>query len=146
MPIDAQKQVSPGSVQFTAMMNSLARRAAYREPGLRQYPVLDRDRPQVAGPDAEEGVPRRLVIGAVAESSKPSAVRVARPQPLPRRVQEPLPALRPCRMAECGGVVAAAQPVPARLSRTPQPKGSSAAEDSSLSTIASSWTVGPITR
>jgi hypothetical protein len=31
--MDAQKHVSPGSVQFTATISSRARRAAYRDPG-----------------------------------------------------------------------------------------------------------------
>src|SRR6266581_3388509 len=84
---------------------------------LAEHPVLDLDRPQVARPDAEERVPWRLVI--LLRQLEAFRGARGRPQPLPRRVQEPLPALRPGRVAEGRGVVAAAQPVPARLQRDP---------------------------
>ena len=61
--MEVQKQVSPGSVQFTATMKAASRRAAYLEPSPAQYLVLDLDGPQVARADAEEGELRRCLRG-----------------------------------------------------------------------------------
>ena len=117
VPIEAQKQTPPGSVQPAATTNRPA--PAPSEPGVgvraaAQDPAQDGDRGQVTA-RARRGRRSRT---ALFRGGEPAAVR--RPQPLPRRVQELLPGLRAGRVAEHGLVAAAAQPVPARR-RCPRP-------------------------
>jgi hypothetical protein len=72
VPIEAQKQVPPGSVQCTATT-----KAARGAPGSRvdvgaagEHAVLDGDRRDVAGPHADEGVARRR-CGSSSTRSRP---------------------------------------------------------------------------
>ena len=91
--------------------------AAGRVPRARlaEHAVLDRDSVQVTRVDAQERVPGRLVV--IGTDVEPVRRARGRPQPLPRRMQEALPALRPRGVPEDGGVGAAAQPVPAGCQR-----------------------------
>ena len=73
--MDVQKHVSPGSVQFTAIMSTAARRCAYREPGwpsTRSWMAMARR--------SHARTPRnayRTGSPSSSDTSKPAAVRVA---------------------------------------------------------------------
>ncbi len=70
----------------------------------KEHPVLDRDRPEFAGADPDEGEPLRGRV--VFDGREPVAVTARLPEPLDRRVQEAFPGMRPDGIAEIGHVAA----------------------------------------
>ena len=110
VPIDVQKHVAPGSVQFTATMSTAARRAAYRETGVLAAPSTWS---WISIARRSHGrTPKNASPGAGSSAGPPTleseaAVRCA-DHTFSGRMQELLPRLRPGRMAERRAVVAPA--------------------------------------